>query len=155
MTRTIRLSVALGMVLFVVGVLVGQQIRRSKFEKYLRPATATTMDVAVLRANLEVIRGSMALDTPRIYYDSSRSCFVAHAVVTSELTKKPLEEVRTRLRILAAMARHALETEFQEMSKPGVAPDRDFRMTFFELNLKDPDASRDLAEYVDGNVVFK
>jgi hypothetical protein len=27
--------------------------------------------------------------------------------------------------------------------------------TFFELNLKDPDASRDLAEYVDGNVVFK
>lgn len=44
MTKTFRsLLVLIGALLFVVGLLLGQQIRRSKFEKYLRPAAIVPM----------------------------------------------------------------------------------------------------------------
>jgi hypothetical protein len=138
--------------LFAVGLLLCQQVQRSKFEKYTRQSSA--MDVAVLRANIEVVRSYMSIDVPTIYYDSSCACFVAHAIITSESMKEPLDQVRGRLMGLAFNARRALEIEFPELSKAGTSPDRDFRMKFFELNTKNTSASRDLAEYVDGKIVF-
>jgi uncharacterized protein YneF (UPF0154 family) len=156
MTKTLRLLLVLvGGLLFVVGVLVGQQVRHSKFEKYLRPATSNPMDVAVVEANLHVIRSFMQLDVPVLFYDSSCGCFIAHSVVTSELTKQPLDEVRRALMVNAILARRALEMRFPELSKSGTVPDRDFKMTFYELDTGNPSASHDLAEYVDGKIVFK
>jgi hypothetical protein len=156
MTKTFRLLLVLiGGLLFAVGLLLGQQIGRSKFERYLHPSTATPMDVAVLRANINVVRSFMALDVPAIYYDSSCACFTAHATITSDLMKEPLDTVRSKLMSIARIARRNVEAEFPELSKLGTVPDRDFKMTFFELNTQKPDASRDLAEYTNGRIVFK
>ncbi len=156
MTKTVRwLLVFIGVLLFAVGLLVGQQTRPSKFQKYLRPAEMSSMDLALLRVNIEIVRDNLTFEVPRVHYDSSCTCFVAHSTVTSDLTKQPLDEVRGRLMALAAIARRDLALEFPELSKSGTVPDRDFRMTFYELNLQKPDASHDLAEYVDGKIVFK
>jgi hypothetical protein len=97
----------------------------------------------------------MSLEVPTIYYDQSCPCFTAHATIASELAKEPLDKLRGKLMGIAVTARRALEFEFPELSKAGTVPDRDFKMTFFELNIQNPDASRDLAEYVDGKIVFK
>jgi hypothetical protein len=158
MTKTLRLLlVIVGILLFAVGLLLGQQIRRAKFEKYLNAATVTPMEVAVLRTNVEIVKQYMpiAIGIPTVYYNPSCACFTAHAIITSESMKKPLDEVRSELTAKASLVRKTLEDEFPEFSKPGTVPDRDFKMTFFELNLQKPDASHDLAEYVDGKIVFK
>jgi hypothetical protein len=153
MTKTVSsLLGIIGILTFTVGLLLGQQMRRSKFDAYLH-GSVTPMDIAVLRANTEVVRGFISLEIPNIYYNASCACFTAHATVTSELAAKPLEEVRARLTARAQTVRRALEYEFPELSKS--SPDRDFKMTFYELNLKNPDASHDLADYVDGKIVFK
>lgn len=156
MTRIFRLLlVFIGALLFAIGALIGQQSQRSKFDQYLRPASVTPMDIALLKANVGVVRSFMSLEVPTIYYDQSCPCFTAHATITSELTKEPLDKLRVRLIGIAATTRRALVFEFPEVSKSGTVPDRDFKMTFFELNLQNPDASHDLAEYVDGKIVFK
>ena len=156
MTKTLRLLLALvGLLLFAVGLLLGQQIAHSKFEKYLRPAGVTPMDLAVLRANVDAVRSFVSFEVPTIYYNWSCTCFVAHATITSELMKEPLDQLRTRLMATAQTARSALEVEFPELYKSGTVPDRDFKMTFFEMNLKTPEASRDIAEYTDGKIVFR
>lgn len=163
MTKSFRFSLMLiGVLLFVVGFLFGQQIQRSKFERYLRPGAVTPMEIGVLRANLEAIRGFMEFEVPIISYDPSCPCFVARATITSDLMKKPLDQVRARLMFLALKARGAVSAEFPELlhlelSQIGTAPDRDFKMTFWEINLdpSQPSANRTVAEYVDGKIVFK
>jgi hypothetical protein len=74
--------------------------------------------------------------------------------------KKPLAEVRTKLLGMAIVARYGVEEEFPEVSKldfskPETVSDRDFRMTFYELNLDRPNESGMVAEYIDGKIVFK
>jgi hypothetical protein len=161
MTKTFRfLLVLIGILLFAVGLLLGQQIQRSKFDKYLRPRVVTPMEIGVLRANIEAISGRMEFGVPTIYYDPSCACFTASAVITSDLMKKPLNEVRGTLLILAIKARNAAEHEFPELSPLnisdiGAGPDRDFKMTFWELNLDHSRANGTVAEYVDGKIVFK
>jgi hypothetical protein len=156
MTKTLRLSLVIaGTLLFAIGALVGQQSQRSKFNKYTRPASVTEMDIAMLRANIGVVRSFMSLEVPTIYFDQSCPCFTAHATITSDLVGKPLDEVRAKLMALALTARRAVAFEFPELYKPGTLPDHDFKMTFFELNVQKPDASHDFAEYVDGKIVFK
>jgi hypothetical protein len=60
MTKTIRLLLGLiGILLFTVGLLVGQQMRHSKFDKYMRPANVSEMDIAMIQANLDLIQSSM------------------------------------------------------------------------------------------------
>ncbi len=154
MTKTFRLLLLLiGVLLFAVGLLLGQQVPRSKFDKYLRPNAVTRMEIGVLRANIEAIRGFMEFGVPTIYYDPSCACFTASAEITSDLMKKPLDQVRARLTFLALKARGSLLNEFPELSNPG--PDRDFKMTFWEINLDQPSANKTVAEYVDGKIVFK
>jgi hypothetical protein len=156
MTNTFRSLLAfIGALLFAIGVLLGQQGQRSKFDKYMRPASVTPMDIAALKANLGVVRSFMSLEVPTIDYDPACQCFLAHASVTSELTKEPIDKVRVKLMGIAATTRRALAFEFPELSKPGTVPDRDFKMTFFELNIQNPNASHDVAAYVDGKIVFK
>jgi hypothetical protein len=57
--------------------------------------------------------------------------------------------------VLATMARMALEVEFPELSKSGVVPDRDFKMTFDEVSTEKPGRIVTVAEYSDGKIVFK
>ncbi len=164
MTKTFRLLLVLiGVLLFAVGLLLGERIRSSKFEKYLRPTTVAPMDLALLRANLDMVRKNTSLEVPTVYFDSSCGCFVGQATITDGLMKQPLDQVRAKLMAIAYIARESLRFEFPELSKTelgpkaGAAPipDRDFKMTFFELNLQEPDKSMDVAEYVDGKIVFK
>ena len=64
MTRSMSLLLALVFVLTTaVGVLVRQQIQRSKFEKYLQPTNVTSMQLGVLEANLELVRDSVPSST--------------------------------------------------------------------------------------------
>jgi hypothetical protein len=154
------LLVLIGVLLFAVGLLVGQQTQRLKYAKYLRPGTVSSMDLAMLRANLELLRSYMPGDIPRVYYKSACGCFMARSVVTSDQMKKPLDEARAFLMVKAILTHSALESEFPELpvwdpTKPGTSPDHDFKMTFVEVNIQNPDASGDIAEYVDGKIVFK
>src|SRR6266852_5572137 len=86
-----------GLLLFALGLLLGQQIQRSKFEKYLRPATVAPMELSLLRANLDLVKSFTPagqieglFEAPTIFFDSSCACFVARAVVTTDLMKSPL-----------------------------------------------------------------
>jgi hypothetical protein len=149
MPKHARWFLALGLFLFVVGVLVGQQAQHSKFDKYLRATNASQMQIAVLEVNMDVLRAYLPFEVPRIYYDSACSCFAAHATVTNELTKKPFDELRGHLTALVETARSQLSLEIPETSE------RDFKMTFSELNLEHPNPARTIAEYANGKLTFK
>jgi hypothetical protein len=101
MSRTLRLSfVFIGLLLFAVGLLVGQQVQRSKFEKYLQPTTVTSMQLKLIQANLDLVRGWVpvsedGIDVPRVDYSPSCKCFEAQAMLLhGDLMKKPLDSVR-------------------------------------------------------------
>jgi hypothetical protein len=137
---------------------VGQQSQRSKFEKYLRPGTVTTMDIGLLKANIETVRDLASPGGfPRISYDASCPCFSATAFISGELMKKPLNEIRSDLMILAGLARVDLRVEFPEMSELTAASqlDRDFKMTFWQYNFDKPGNKETVAEYSDGKITFK
>lgn len=91
---------------------------------------------------------------PTIAYDSSCTCFFAHAVVSTDLMKAPLDAVRGKMMAAVELARQSLKIEFPEFPTDEV-PNRDLRMTFFELDLKTPNASHDIAEYANGKITFK
>jgi hypothetical protein len=157
MTKTVRaLLVLIGALLFAVGLLVGQKTQISKYQKYFRTGTISEMDFAVLQANLEIVRRHMLpQEVPTVEWKGSCGCFVAGWVVTSAFMKSPLDEVRASFLGKALVVRQVLEEEFPELSKPGTVPDGDLRMTFFELNLQKPDASHEVAEYLNGKIIFK
>jgi hypothetical protein len=155
MTKTFRFVLLLiGVLLFAIGLLLGQQAKRSKYERYLRE-TATQMDIAVLRANIQVLRVFMPPETPTIYYEPSCPCVMARSTMPSEWAKEPLDKVRAKLMGLAITALWALPREFPELSHGGTVSDRDFKMTFSEINLQNPETLRVFAEYTDGKIVFK
>jgi len=152
MTKTFRfLLVLIGVLLFASGLFLGQQTKRSRFEKYLRPGSITPMEIAVLKANIEVVR-SMISDAPKIYYDSSCACFLARVTITSDWTKEPIDKVRARFMQVAGTALFAL---FAESPDNGPISERDVKVTFIELNGKNPETSHVVAEYVNGNIIFK
>jgi len=166
MTRSTSLLLAMVFVLtMAVGVLVGQQIQRSKFEKYLQPTTVTPMQLGVLEENLELIRDSVpstsipGVGIPTMEYEPSCRCFVATATVFDEdLMKKPFSEMHALLMASAMFARMELKREFPEMSDwKADRPDQDFKMTFYQLAKGGPTGmSRKLfAEYSEGKLSFK
>ena len=69
--------------------------------------------------------------------------------------EEPATQLRARMLVSAGIARSALEVEFPEMSKSGTVPDHDFKMIFYELDMKNPDASHDFADFIDGKIVFR
>jgi hypothetical protein len=153
--------VFVGLLLFAVGLLVGQQIQRSKFEKYLQSTAVTSMQLKLMQANLNVIRASVpvsesGMDVPRVDYEPSCRCFEAQAtLVRDDLMKRPLDGVRLALMLPAVLTRYQLKAEFPEIADaiPG-APDPDFRMTFRQLD-KDSASLKVVAEFVDGRLTFK
>lgn len=151
-TRSIRLLLMLvGVLLFVVGLLVGQEAHRSKFEKYLRPINVTQMQFALLEANIGVIRRYLSgseTGTPIIEYDPSCMCFWSTTLVSTELMKKPLEEVRLKLSLGAMLTRQTLKQQVPELSDAGT----DFKMRFQGFN---GTSWVTVAEYADGKIVFK
>jgi hypothetical protein len=163
MTKTLRwLFVLVGFLLFALGLLLGQQMQRSKFEKYLHPAAVTPMELSLLRANVDLLRSftpatqiTGLFEVPTIFFDSSCACFTARTVVTTDLMKAPLDQVRGNMMATVDLARRSLRFEFPELLKDEKVPERDLKMTFFELNFKTPDASHEIAEYADGKIVFK
>jgi hypothetical protein len=140
---------ALGLFLFVLGVLVGQKAQRSKFDKYLGATNVSQMQISVLETNIDLLRAYLPYEVPRIYYDPSCSCFAAHATITKEVTKKPFNELRGHLTALVETTRSQLALEVPEVSE------RDFKMTFTELNIEHPNPPRTIAEYDGGKLIFK
>jgi hypothetical protein len=161
MTKPVRVSLPIvGVLLFALGLLLGQQTQRSKFDKYLRPGGVTAMDLAVLRANVGALKSYASIEVPVIYYEPSCACFLAKATVTSAMMTESLDQVRAKLLTTAYIARRAIAFEFPELSthdgKPGEPfQDLDFRMTFFEVNIQNPSASHYVADYVNGKIVFR
>jgi hypothetical protein len=157
MTRTLRLLLAFtGVLLFAVGLLLGQ-IQRSKFDKYLRPTTVTSMQLAVLEANIEVIRNLLPSETgtgiPTVYFDPSCPCLLGTSLISSDLMKKPLDEVRHRLLNAAIMTRTYSSFDLPEISEwKSDVPDPYFKMRFRQFK---GNSVVVVAEYVDGKIVFK
>ena len=157
-SRSVRCLFAVICVLvFIAGVLVGQQAKRSKFEKYLGPAPLAELRLSLLEANSEIVRELSSMDQgyqiPSVSYDVASACFVATTIVSPDFMKQPLETVRTKLWILVVQTRVALKSQFPEISdfKEGRA-DPDFRMRFRQLKGTSYEV---LAEYADGKLFFK
>lgn len=142
------LLVLIGVLLLSVGMLLGQR-QRSKFDKYLSPTAATSMEIALLRVNLGVVKSYLPSKIPIVYYDATCPCFKANSLIDSNLMKKPLEDVRREMMVTALVAEMELRIEFPEFPKE-TAPNRDFKMEFFEAG-----EFRAVAEYADRKIVFK
>ena len=155
MTKTFRLLLAIvGVLLFTVGLLVGDQVRYSRFEKYLRPNTVAPMQLAMLQANMDIIRDRVPAEdiaVPTIYYEPLCRCFSGTAWISGDLLKRPLDEVRQKLMVSAIFARGSVGSAIPEMHdwKPD-SPDP-FRMTFWQFK---GTTKVVVAEWVDGKIVF-
>src|SRR5579859_7874274 len=123
MTKTFRLLLVLiGVLLFAVGLLLGQQMQRSKFDKYLRPGTVTQMDLLMLNANIGALSSFLSgaigrLTTvpntqtyaPTLFFRPACTCFEAYAPIPRGLMKQPLDQVREKLLDLVATAYPSLK----------------------------------------------
>jgi hypothetical protein len=138
----------LGSFLFAVGVLVGQQAQRSRFDKYLRAVNVSQMQIAVLETNMGVLRTFLPFEVPKVYYDPSCSCVGAQATITSDETKKPFDELRAHLNALVETTLSQILSEVPEAKEH-------FQMTFTELNFEHLNPPRTIAEYANGKLTFK
>jgi hypothetical protein len=72
MTKAIKLLLLLiGVLLFAVGLLLGEQIRHAKFDKYLRRTAVKAMETALIRANIGVISHFLPAKVPTVYLKPS------------------------------------------------------------------------------------
>jgi hypothetical protein len=153
MTRLVQLLlVVVGVLLFAVGVLVGQQTQRSKFDKYLQPGPVTEMRLRLLEAKLDLTGFSTpGLWGPSVDYDPSCGCFNAAETVDDDLMKNAISDVRRTLNNEAVEVRIILKNHFPEIADP------DFRMTFFTFGPLpiNPDKRILVAEYSDSKLLFK
>jgi hypothetical protein len=146
---------AIGVLLFAVGILVGQQTQRSKLDKYLQPTSVTSMQLALIDAQLDRIRDTMGNESgirvPEIYYDAKTHSIRAYTLVFDELTKQPLAKARQTLFARAAATFFDVQVRIPEVSK------EDFIMTFkdFSTDAIKSGGGKDFAEYVNGDLVFK
>jgi hypothetical protein len=110
------------------------------------------MQFSLLETNLMVVRSFLPFEVPQIYYEPSCLCFHAHSLVTSDVTNKPLQELRGHLLGTAQVAKDQLKAVFPEVSE------RDFRMTVAELDLSPehpPAPPKTIAEYANGELTLK
>jgi len=59
-------TATISLLIFATGFLAGQQYKHSKFDKYLRPTTATAMDVAILQANVDLLADNVSSGMGRL-----------------------------------------------------------------------------------------
>jgi hypothetical protein len=163
MTKTaLFLLACVGVLLLAVGVLVGQQMQRSKFDRYLEPRPVRDMQLLLLEANLDLIRDriqvSDGVGVTTVAYDRKCACFLGTAMVYSELMNGPLDTVRYQLMKNAVWVRASLKSWFPELSDlRDNTPDWDFRMRFrqFKPDSTGKSSVEVVAEFLDGKVVFK
>lgn len=138
-----------GALIFGVGMLIGQQ--RSRFDRYLRTG-ATKMDIAVVRANLEIIRlhtyQKLLSTAPSIDYYEDCACFRGQMMISSEDLKEPEEVLRLGMLGSATAAYGSLYGEIPDLLP--IKPGRLFTMRFSEIGK----GQHDIGEFVDGKVVL-
>jgi len=149
MTKAFRaLLILCGVLLFAVGLLVGQQIQHSRYQKYFRPANPTVMDFATLRTEMNMLE-SGSERVPSIWWDGFHAHFVARSSVKRAEMKQPLDELRRKLSLDAFFAYEMLRVEIPELTPS------DFKMEFSGYRSDDAIELSVVAEYVDGKIVFK
>lgn len=157
MTQSTRFQLMLvGVLVFTIGILVGQQTQRSKFDKYLQPGTVTFMQFATLSAEVEAIRDHFPNDdsgigVPEFGFDPATHSFTAYVLVNDDLTKKPIARVRPILLGVAEFWLNHIQRYIPEVSK------ETFRVKYGDFSysaIKDS-KQRDFAEYVNGELILK
>lgn len=149
-------TASISLLIFVTGFLTGQQYKHSKFDKYLRPTTATAMDIAMIQANLNLISdgassGVDGIELPKIYFDPSCGCISATAIVHPDLMKRSIDELRGKLTAIVITTRMTVKEWIPELIE-GSSVDPDFKMRFRTLR---GTAYEVFAEYINGKIVFK
>src|SRR5678816_4414990 len=87
--------------LFMSGLLIGQRTSTSKFEKYLRPANLSDMDLITLLVNIDHIRGNMPMDhgisIPEVFFNYKVDQPQATVLISSEFEKASLDTVKAQI----------------------------------------------------------
>jgi hypothetical protein len=150
MTKTVRAwLVLIGVLLFAVGLLVGQQTQRSKYQKYFRPANLTVMDFATLRTEIDMLEAHSTEHVPSIWWDGLHARFVARVTVTSAELKQPLDELRRSWGLNASFAYEMLKVEVPELTPS------EFTMEFVGFPSDDAIKLSVVAKYTNGKIVFR
>ena len=139
----------------IIGVrAVGQQKAASKFESYLRPASISVMDFAVLRANVDLVRrGGLTNDsTPAIVsYNAGRDEIDA-TVFVDRIGKQPLDKAKGEIEQVAKNTLWVLRHYIPELRE------EDFVLEVDWLRI-DPitesGGQEVFAEYRNGKIAFK
>jgi hypothetical protein len=144
-------------VAFCIGVLLGQPGQRSKLTKYLQPGTGTAMQIATLSAEVDMIRaglpisGDTGLGPPQVSFDQKSFTFNIDTLVTDELLKKPVSQVRAILLAFSETWLKDVQSYIPEASKSN------FRVHFQDFSTEALKAgiSRDFAVYSNGELTLK
>jgi hypothetical protein len=144
--------------LFTLGVLVGQDASGPPFlGKYLRTGGVLQMQVALMNANLDIVRERAGFSsgtlTPSVSFDDSCRCFRGYAFVGSEFMKKPLTDVRNALLGVTVSTYLSLRWAIPEMPEDFSKAKGLFIMTFAQVS--DDPAKKTFAEFKDGELTFK
>jgi hypothetical protein len=126
---------SIGVLLFFVGVAVGQRIQSSRFDPYLT-STPKAMELAVLAANVGVVKDilsqqvdSTGIEVPTITYDPKAKKLRGRAVVNRNLVQQPVEKVKELLMVSWAKTMIAAEAGFGNISRD------EFEMSFVERRI--------------------
>jgi hypothetical protein len=149
-------TAAVSSLIFIGGFLAGQQ--RSKFDGYLHPVSVTKMDIAVIQAQLDIIRSlsqsNDGLGMPTVSYDQACHCFVSSVmIIGDEFMKQSLEQVQSKMIMRAGAAYVGIRSSVPELSKWGSNPAPEIKVTFQEFSAKG--GIRSVAEYSNGQLILK
>ncbi len=132
--RWLAPSMLIGVLLFFVGIAVGQRIQ-SRFDPYFT-STPRTMDLAVLAANIGVMRNllddqvySTGIEVPTITYDAKAKKLRARAVVNKNLVQQPVEKVKALLSESSAKTMVSVGAGFGDISRD------EFEMSWVERRI--------------------
>jgi hypothetical protein len=146
----VLLSVVAGLVLFAAGIAVGQRLNASKFDKYLRPASRTEMDLIALETNVESIRSLVPMEKgisiPKVTFNYNEAQPQATVVISPEFEKGPLAAIRDQITEKYYLAYFQLKYAIPELSED------DFLLKVVRVT-KDPEHNL-FAECRHGNIVF-
>jgi hypothetical protein len=137
------------------GIVVGQKQTASKFERYLHPASISAMDLAVLRANVDLIRpGGLTLvgePVPTVSYSSERD-EVDATVFWHDIGKHPLDRARSEIKMTAKDVLYNLRKYIPEVREEDFVLEVDW----LKLDPVTGEGGREVfGQYKNGNVVFR
>jgi len=153
-----RTSIALGAgLLFTLGMLVGQQANGPAFlGKYLRPAPVKPIQLALIEANLQIIRSradySNGIAMPSVAYDGNCRCFNGWAAISTSLSKGPIDKVREALLFCVIDTYVALRSSVPELPEDPKNTQRLFSMKFVQIL---PEGNQTFAEFKDGELILR